>query len=68
MKTAEVKTVLNNEAIRAAFPILQRQVSGYDLVYFDNAASSQKPIEVLDAIRNYYSHDHSNVHRGEVGS
>ncbi len=64
MKTAVAKAVLDNEAIRAKFPILQRQVSGHDLVYLDNAASSQKPIEVLDAIHNYYSHFHSNVHRG----
>lgn len=46
------------------FPILKRKIHGKPLVYFDNAASSQKPQRVLDAISNYYSTSHSNVHRG----
>ncbi len=50
--------------IRADFPILKRQVHGKDLVYFDNAASAQKPRQVIDAISNYYLKHHSNVHRG----
>ena len=64
MSTPEAKSVLANEAIRAQFPILNRKVNGRKLVYLDNAASSQKPKAVLDAIVNYYSFDHSNVHRG----
>ncbi|NEN25103.1 cysteine desulfurase [Cryomorpha ignava] len=64
MNNLEAKTVLENEAIRAQFPILKREVNGHKLVYLDNAASSQKPKAVLDAIVNYYSFDHSNVHRG----
>ena len=64
MSSLEAKMVLENEAIRAEFPILKREVNGHKLVYLDNAASSQKPKAVLDAITNYYSFDHSNVHRG----
>lgn len=64
MSTPEAKAVLANEAIRAQFPILSREVNGRKLVYLDNAASSQKPQSVLDSIVNYYSFDHSNVHRG----
>eukprot|EP00798_Chlamydomonas_sp_ICE-L_P018266 gene18266-24720_t len=50
--------------LRAEFPILHQQVNGKPLVYLDNAATSQKPTAVLDAIRKYYDHDNSNVHRG----
>ena len=50
--------------VRAEFPILEQQVNGKPLVYFDNAASSQKPRAVLDALRHYYEHDNANVHRG----
>jgi len=49
---------------RADFPILDQEINGYPLIYFDNAASSQKPIQVLDAWRYYYEHDNANVHRG----
>jgi cysteine desulfurase/selenocysteine lyase len=49
---------------RADFPILNQEVNGMPLIYFDNAASSQKPIAVLDAWRYYYEHDNANVHRG----
>jgi cysteine desulfurase/selenocysteine lyase len=52
------------EAVRADFPILQQEVRGCPLIYFDNAASSQKPRAVLDALRHYYEHDNANVHRG----
>ncbi|MCB9675764.1 MAG: cysteine desulfurase [Alphaproteobacteria bacterium] len=53
------------DAVRAQFPILREAgLDGRPLVYFDNAASSQKPLAVLDAIRAYYEHDHANVHRG----
>jgi cysteine desulfurase/selenocysteine lyase len=50
--------------LRADFPILDQQVHGHPLVYLDNAATSQKPRAVLDALRNYYEHDNANVHRG----
>jgi len=51
-------------AIRAEFPALQQQVHGKPLVYLDNAATTQKPRQVIDAIRRYYEEDNSNVHRG----
>ena len=49
---------------RADFPILRQQVHGKPLVYLDNAATSQKPQAVLDAITGYYEHMNANVHRG----
>ena len=55
---------LDVERIRKDFPILQQQVYGKPLVYLDNAATAQKPQAVLDAIRQFYSLDNSNVHRG----
>ncbi len=66
MNDAELKSTLtiNNTAIRAEFPILSRKVNGRNLVYLDNAASSQKPKAVIDTIVNYYTNEHSNVHRG----
>lgn len=51
-------------AIRADFPILDQQVNGKPLVYFDNAATSQKPRAVIEALRRYYERDNANVHRG----
>jgi cysteine desulfurase/selenocysteine lyase len=51
-------------AIRRDFPILHQSVNGKPLVYLDNAASSQRPRAVIDAISRYYEHDHANVHRG----
>ena len=51
-------------AIRSEFPILERKVKGKSLVYFDNAATSQKPTQVIDAITHYYSHYNANIHRG----
>jgi len=50
--------------VRADFPILSEQIHDKPLVYLDNAATSQKPIAVLDALRHYYEHDNANVHRG----
>ncbi|HEY1052779.1 MAG TPA: cysteine desulfurase [Prosthecobacter sp.] len=50
--------------LRADFPILDQEVHGHSLVYFDNAASSQKPRQVIDALVHYYQHDNANVHRG----
>jgi len=52
------------EKVRSDFPILDQKVHGHSLIYFDNAATSQKPASVLDALRYYYEHDNSNVHRG----
>jgi cysteine desulfurase/selenocysteine lyase len=50
--------------LRADFPILDQRVNGHPLIYFDNAASSQKPRAVLDTLMHYYEHDNANVHRG----
>jgi cysteine desulfurase/selenocysteine lyase len=52
------------ERIRADFPILHQRVNGHPLVYLDNAATSQKPRQVIDAITRYYERDNSNIHRG----
>src|SRR5438874_4001829 len=52
------------KAIREDFPILREKAHGQPLIYFDNAATSQKPIMVLDALRRYYEHNNANVHRG----
>ena len=52
------------ERIRADFPVLHQEVNGHPLVYLDNAATSQKPQCVIDALVNYYATENSNVHRG----
>ena len=52
------------DGIRDNFPALAQEINGHPLVYFDNAATTQKPHVVLDAIQNYYEHDNANVHRG----
>ena len=52
------------DKIRADFPILNREVNGKPLVYFDNAATSQTPQVVIDAIVDYYSNSNANIHRG----
>ncbi|MCH7824439.1 MAG: cysteine desulfurase [Acidobacteria bacterium] len=57
-------TPLDVERIRQDFPILRRKVRGKPLVYLDNAATSQKPQSVIDAISHHYSHTNANVHRG----
>ena len=56
--------IFNVEKIRSDFPILNQEVNGSPLIYFDNAASTQKPISVINSISDYYKNDHSNVHRG----
>ena len=56
--------VLDIAAIRADFPILSRQVHGRPLVYLDNAATTQKPQQVIDALVDYYSNTNANIHRG----
>jgi cysteine desulfurase/selenocysteine lyase len=52
------------KALREDFPILDQQVHGHPLIYFDNAATTQKPRAVVDALLAYYEHDNANVHRG----
>lgn len=52
------------DKIRSDFPILHQQVYNRPLVYFDNAASTQKPKQVIEAIEKYYEHDNCNIHRG----
>ncbi len=58
------KSGFDVERIRADFPILHQQVNGQPLVYLDNAATTQKPEQVIAAISDYYRTDNSNVHRG----
>ena len=50
--------------IRADFPVLDQQVNGSPLIYFDNAATTQKPKSVIDALSDYYASDNANIHRG----
>ena len=57
-------TTFDVTAIRADFPALAQQAHGRPLVYLDNAATTQKPRQVIDAIRTYYERDNANVHRG----
>lgn len=56
--------VIDWPAIREDFPILRQRVRGHPLIYFDNAATSQKPRPVLETLRHYYEHNNANVHRG----
>ena len=57
-------SLLDLTAIRNDFPILHQEIYGQPLVYLDNAASSQKPVQVIDAVSDYYRNDNANVHRG----
>ena len=57
-------TSLDLVQIRNDFPILHRKVNGQPLVYLDNAATSQTPLPVIDAISDYYKHTNANIHRG----
>lgn len=57
-------SLLDVTAIRSQFPILHQQVNGKPLIYFDNAATSQKPLAVINAIKDYYEQYNSNIHRG----
>lgn len=56
--------MLDPKTLRADFPVLDQEVNGHPLVYLDNAASTQRPTAVVDALKYYYEHDHANVHRG----
>lgn len=55
---------MNAAQIRELFPILNQEINGHPLVYLDSAASSQKPVSVIEAVKQYYEHDNANVHRG----
>ena len=59
----EVDT-LNSEEIKKDFPVLHQKVNGHDLVWLDNGATTQKPIQVIDKISDYYKNYNSNIHRG----
>ena len=59
----EADTV-NTEEIRKQFPILHQKVNGHDLVWFDNGATTQKPLRVIDGLSDFYKTDYSNIHRG----
>jgi len=56
--------MINIKEIRKLFPILKQKVNNNKLVYFDNGATTQKPISVINSIKNYYTYENSNVHRG----
>jgi cysteine desulfurase / selenocysteine lyase len=53
-----------NREIKSYFPILDQEVNGHPLVYLDSAATSQKPVQVIEALKHYYEFDNANVHRG----
>src|SRR4051812_2855332 len=61
---ARPKDAFDWASLRADFPILDQTVHGQPLIYFDNAATTQKPKAVMDALRHYYEKDNANVHRG----
>lgn len=64
METAATISAFDVYTLRENFPILHRRLNGKQLVYFDNAATSQKPQVVIDALTNYYSSYNANIHRG----
>lgn len=55
---------MNSLELKAQFPILGQEINGYPLVYLDNAATTQKPLAVINAVKRYYEWDNANVHRG----
>ncbi|WP_244593036.1 aminotransferase class V-fold PLP-dependent enzyme [Pukyongia salina] len=59
-----IRMAFNVTQIREDFPILKREVNGKPLIYLDNAATSQKPKQVIDSITHYYTHYNANIHRG----
>lgn len=63
MQTA-LKNSIDIYNLRREFPLLRREMNGHQLVYFDNAATTQKPERVISAIKNYYENYNSNIHRG----
>ena len=66
MSSLDLKSIVLDDLtkIRAEFPILHQNVNGKPLIYFDNAASNQKPASVIHALEHYYRYDHANIHRG----
>lgn len=64
IESAAIQKSLDVDSIRQQFPLLNREVKGKPLIYFDNAATSQKPQSVIDALVNYYTNYNANVHRG----
>lgn len=64
METRDQATQPDWASLRADFPILGQQVNSQPLIYFDNAATSQKPLAVIEALDGYYLRDNANVHRG----
>lgn len=62
--SAPVTGILNIKQIREQFPVLHQQINGKPLVYFDNAATSQKPLTVINALVDYYTGYNANIHRG----
>jgi cysteine desulfurase/selenocysteine lyase len=64
IKSVAIQNELDVNAIRRQFPVLSREVKGKPLIYFDNAATAQKPQVVIDALVNYYTCYNANIHRG----
>ncbi len=64
MSTTALHIAFDVDQVRRHFPILKREVKGKPLVYFDNAATTQKPVEVIDALTSYYQYFNANIHRG----
>ncbi|WP_162418573.1 aminotransferase class V-fold PLP-dependent enzyme [Cyclobacterium roseum] len=62
--TDQKRKELDLAQIRRKFPVLDQKVNGKPLAYFDNAATTQKPDQVIDALKHYYENDNSNIHRG----
>ena len=60
----EETDTLDSVGIRKRFPILNQKVNGHDLIWFDNGATTQKPINVIDGLSEFYKKDYSNIHRG----
>ena len=60
----QIKPEMHQSVVELGTEICSSISHGHPLIYFDNAASSQKPRAVLDAVRHYYEHDNANVHRG----
>ena len=58
------KSNFDSKVIKKGFPLLERSVNGSPIVYLDSAATSQKPIEVIERMNDYYKEINANVHRG----
>ena len=64
MQSTIEQNIIDVEKIRKQFPILKREINGHPMIYFDNAATTQKPMPVINAISNYYEMYNANIHRG----